>query len=581
MNPSSQDEARVTLSDRIGGRWVISWQVYLVLLVSFGFLLLSLLAQSDGADGPTLVAYWLAACSVGALVAVVAHRTVFAHRATTPVRPWVVGVYQLLAGVPSSFLFEFGRERAGFPILVPMPTRVVSLAATQTLVGLTVTLLFDYWARWQAEREKLIEARVRTALLDRSLTDLYREMESQVTEDIRSAIATDNPSLLVAVRLGAGSSLVRHAPEITGAMSDLVGRVVQPLSQSLWETTAQTYPRVTLKQMIVAVFSTQPINTLGIVVFYLLTNVAGVLADAGPWRGAVWITLTVALITIVSRAANSLMRTFPRFHLTILLGTFVLFQVLTYATTLLHNWFGLPALGPGLFVVTAMSSAMLITITSLLGAWFGANREATGHLAAEIDEERIRVVALSRQTAEYAQELARRLHGSLQTRLTTCGLTIERALRDGDEAALNVALLEALSVLRSPLTGVAVGESLGDEVDRKVSLWRELCAIQVNIDPRIRHEPHSRTREVGRVVEEAISNAVRHGGASELRLSVTGEPGGAVVVALDDNGTLKQNPRPGIGSALFAQATGGNWSLSGTPTGSRLLATIPVLPTNV
>ena len=170
------------------------------------------------------------------------------------------------------------------------------------------------------------------------------------------------------------------------------------------------------------------------------------------------------------------------------------------------------------------------------------------------------------------------LHGAVQTRLVACAMMIDNSSKSGDETSLNLAMLEALSILQAPLPISESEITLGAEVSRKLALWRGLCAFELQIDPRLVDVTNPEPREVGRIIEEGISNSIRHGGASKILVSVMSGADGSVVVQIDDNGSGISKPsqgKPGIGTAMFASATGGSWSLSSLEQGARLIAPIP------
>jgi signal transduction histidine kinase len=76
--------------------------------------------------------------------------------------------------------------------------------------------------------------------------------------------------------------------------------------------------------------------------------------------------------------------------------------------------------------------------------------------------------------------------------------------------------------------------------------------------------------------EEAVTNAVRHGLASTISLSITKQPGLWLLVA-KDNGLGPRQGNPGLGSHTLNQLSGKNWSLTRNQSGvgSTLLAEIP------
>jgi anti-sigma regulatory factor (Ser/Thr protein kinase) len=77
-------------------------------------------------------------------------------------------------------------------------------------------------------------------------------------------------------------------------------------------------------------------------------------------------------------------------------------------------------------------------------------------------------------------------------------------------------------------------------------------------------------RDAGRIVEEAISNAVRHGSSTILVVAVTWTPS-AVEITVQDNGTGPGGGEPGVGSLMLDLACEG-WSLTESHPGTLLRA---------
>jgi len=117
--------------------------------------------------------------------------------------------------------------------------------------------------------------------------------------------------------------------------------------------------------------------------------------------------------------------------------------------------------------------------------------------------------------------------------------------------------------------------TVAEEVKRKVGLWQGLCSIGVDLDPQVAVMSGRRARDVGRVVEEGLRNAIRHGGAQEIAVRVErSQPDSApgsegVVVVVEDNGGGPGNGKPGLGSSLL-DSVSGTWELSATDSGARL-----------
>ena len=244
---------------------------------------------------------------------------------------------------------------------------------------------------------------------------------------------------------------------------------------------------------------------------------------------------------------------------------------------------GLTAPPDGILFLQIGWSAVFVVATMSFGVLRSLRKEHLARFATEVDEERVVATAKSRKVADFARETSRVLHGAVQTRLTVCSLMIERARESNDEAALGLALMEAVAILQTPVEPVAGQETINGEVARKVSLWDGFCSISVVVDPHLTDSPHAAARDVGRLVEEAISNAVRHGGASNISVSVSLDEGGAISVSVEDDGVneaehaIGLEKRAGVGTAMSDQITGGNWKLTRRNSTTHFNATLPVL----
>ena len=70
------------------------------------------------------------------------------------------------------------------------------------------------------------------------------------------------------------------------------------------------------------------------------------------------------------------------------------------------------------------------------------------------------------------------------------------------------------------------------------------------------------------VVEEGVANAVRHGFASSVKISMV-STGSDVIISIRDDGTGPRHGSPGIGSAFYS-AISSEWTLKNTGSGSQL-----------
>jgi two-component sensor histidine kinase len=87
----------------------------------------------------------------------------------------------------------------------------------------------------------------------------------------------------------------------------------------------------------------------------------------------------------------------------------------------------------------------------------------------------------------------------------------------------------------------------------------------VDIDPELTTISNERVRDLGEVIEEVISNSVRHGGSQNIAIRITRDAHPDIYVNIEDDAV---NPLPmgqsriGLGTKILNLVTDGRWSIS-------------------
>ena len=184
-------------------------------------------------------------------------------------------------------------------------------------------------------------------------------------------------------------------------------------------------------------------------------------------------------------------------------------------------------------------------------------------------------LALEAATEQMQRELALYLHGTVQAGLVASAYSIQDAVNRGDTAALEAAIADARASI------ARVGQDAGDTTAHDlVSLratinerWDGAIAINWHL-PTTEPEPVIVTR-IDNVLQECLANATIHGAATEATVRIAVEDDD-VIVEVTDDGTGVGDGKPGLGSAVLNEATGGQWSIASVPTGgAQVRAVVP------
>lgn len=266
----------------------------------------------------------------------------------------------------------------------------------------------------------------------------------------------------------------------------------------------------------------------------------------------------------------------------------------------------------GGLVIELVSGSVCAVVAGLIGAAVTESQRRLRDEAHEAARARMQIEvalqALQHEEVRVRRAVAEGLHGSLQQRLVLAVARLDRVLDHLEGDRVTEADTEVLRVLRTDLEDVRVGDvremsrmlypdqlEVGMVPAVRALLGRLPSSIATRLtvpddvrrldDPAAPVLTRAERLLAVRVVEEAVTNALRHGGASSLHVEVT-LAGDRLVVAVDDDGTGFDPGRPSrerrAGSGLTRLAerleiVGGALDVtSGPGRGTRVEARVPV-----
>jgi two-component sensor histidine kinase len=104
------------------------------------------------------------------------------------------------------------------------------------------------------------------------------------------------------------------------------------------------------------------------------------------------------------------------------------------------------------------------------------------------------------------------------------------------------------------------------ELSRLMVMWEGILSTELVLPNSDEDVSKIDTRNIIHVVEEAFSNALRHGHATEATILLIPTHSGISLTVID-NGIGPRDGSPGLGSSLFNSIAGSNWSLTRGPDG--------------
>jgi hypothetical protein len=170
---------------------------------------------------------------------------------------------------------------------------------------------------------------------------------------------------------------------------------------------------------------------------------------------------------------------------------------------------------------------------------------------------------------ELSQNLAHQwavfIHGKILTRLAATSLKLESATKLENPIAFQETVINLKSLLNAPdAEFYDVSRSLESEVHSRLEPWVGLLEINVSIESTLKSVASSRVRDLGEVLEEMISNSIRHGKAKRIDLKLMRSGINDVELISVDDAMIaphRQTNRTGLGTLIFNLASDGRWSI--------------------
>lgn len=529
----------LTLREHVGGRWAISLPAY---LIGLPLNLLSIGSNSLDARAP-LTWLFIGLISYGALGLVLwlGSVTAFRNRRTSPVPvAWTVGWGALAGGVR-------GAVAGGLAIAAGLAPDSLSLLLTRVVTGAILgavlvplgAFVLSVVSSYRTQRRELVTEAVTMRAEELRLTGESEAMRTSLIESVRAEVAL--------------ASTLPDAQRIRSA------------SHALWaDANSDVYPRLRWQSVVWASIAQNPFPTVPVVVVWVLSAWGSLSATIGWPRALLQMAFSVISIAVLFWIGRVWSRRLPAQSL---LAFLVVMGVLVVITgPIASAVFDDRAAGSGAGLVIA-NSVWLPLLTVLVAICITAIRSSESVLAslrASVREAEVDAAAAQVERNRVQREVAQYLHGSVQSRmLAVAARAAQPDLAKGDEHS---ALADALDAVSAPPSAL----SLRDAVGAMCSAWTGLMIVDAQFegdDAELSVDVVNRVREI---IEEGLTNAFRHGGASSVEVKIA-VGAGEVSVALQDNGKGVSESGRGLGSAVIAAATGGRWSLERAPIGGTVL----------
>jgi signal transduction histidine kinase len=170
---------------------------------------------------------------------------------------------------------------------------------------------------------------------------------------------------------------------------------------------------------------------------------------------------------------------------------------------------------------------------------------------------------------EEDSELAKYLHGEVQAGLAASSILLQKAAENNDSAMAHEALERAAGLLSQDHTNISYTRMASPEtkLSKIAKSWKGIADIKIDF-PDFSLIETVTLRNAVTLIEEAVSNSIRHANATNINISGLIKED-ILTVNIISNGDIVSKGRSGLGTKLFKDLTI-EWNLVNEGTHSRL-----------
>jgi signal transduction histidine kinase len=228
------------------------------------------------------------------------------------------------------------------------------------------------------------------------------------------------------------------------------------------------------------------------------------------------------------------------------------------------------------FLITLIGGGLAGTIAATYAIANERRLSIEQDLQSSVDELKVKLSVLQQHEFVTRKELSYILHGSVQSALHVAAMRLASDIEP--DANLLSTIRRDIEIATARLeTPASVDSLLIDTLSDIVELWDGTCSVKWTLD----HQTIRRLVEspvaascIAEVTRECIGNAIRHGQATELWITITTQADRVTLTSID-NGTVETDWKPGLGSQMMNEMCL-SWSHSKEPQGTRVTAEIAI-----
>ena len=534
----------------------LSWRLYF-LTVPIDVIVL-LLSSDHASTSSSDFSRWaiLSLMAHGSIAPVVAISLYFTSR----VNNWKADLCALIAlGIVRGVAINLGFGIMDLEPRVSSLYKIFNSAISLPLWFIGIAVFVESRHQFQREFEALFLRSVRKEQASANEQDQYQfVVDGKELVQHLQAVASDLAHEIDGA-LALPVSQVDYAKQAS-KIQDLINKELRPASAQLWNGSTLSAPKLSIRTLVRISLLDQKLQVTAASLFfgpYIFIGLNGTLG----WRLAAIETLLATsfniLVFLVCEALfkNGLLN--RRFTNVSIMGSSYVIPFTAIVFLLPSSMFWTVSVATIFFYQLFLTASHILILLGLnICKLLGQQRAAVLQSFEQIIEGS-EVLSISSDDLNAVRDidLARYLHGELQAGLIATSLLLQRAANTGDTELARHALRSAANILRQDHARVSQSKISSPQARlEKISAgWRGIAEVRIDLIW-IDSLDTSSLNDVIALIDEGVSNAIRHAKASTITVSGSRESADLQIEILS-NGSGMTEQTPGLGTKLFNELT--------------------------
>ena len=549
----------------VGGRWALSFKAsfWTLPILIFGVPIGNYVGGQSNSFWQ-----WTLASVFGLIPPLILYilidRTLFRNRHITPVPSWWVLALGFSAGFSKGIATGYAAQKIGLTGTDILNDSFIR-GLNSGLIGMVVvpisSLFLSAFDRYITQRKELMQQAMQIQVQIMEEKEVTKGLVERIDASVMENLLHDLTESKRKLEEWTPVALENEWQEVAESLRSTAKNSIRPLSHLLWHESAEKGQESIIKNSLTWGLSHLPVYPFGALIFYGVSAILSSISVSGYFYGIVYLSIRlIILFALLSLLAELRKRqTNPQFWNSTLVIVLILisFELIGFS---LHTLILMPSTFWG-SIFDFFWILYILWIIGFVSAFLSKQEEIYISLHSFISQAELEAFANIQESRKISREIAKYLHGTIQSQLMGSAFAIEKAGRSGDAIQLEIEIKKAYqTLLASPQKYFKTNfSSLSESLLSVTANWKELMSIVVRnsiLDP---DASDFDTERIHNAIDDGLSNSFRHGASTEVIIDISKSDSNVILLIISDNGRGLENAVAGLGAQSFTSIAGKNW----------------------